>query len=80
ENKNLLKDVISEYLSKEPKIPFICNLFIGPEGGFTDKEINFAITYGFRTFSLGRNILRTETAAILSCGIISSLLTPNYEL
>lgn len=73
ENKNLLKDVISEYLSKEPKIPFICNLFIGPEGGFTDKEINFAITYGFRTFSLGRNILRTETAAILSCGIISSL-------
>ncbi|MCP4181343.1 MAG: 16S rRNA (uracil(1498)-N(3))-methyltransferase [bacterium] len=37
-------------------------LAIGPEGGFTDYEINMFKTYNFKTFSLGSRILRVEFA------------------
>lgn len=43
------------------------NLFIGPEGGFTPEEIQLAKVCNFRIFTLGSNILRTETAAIALC-------------
>jgi 16S rRNA (uracil1498-N3)-methyltransferase len=36
--------------------------FIGPEGGFAPEEIELAIAAGIHTVSLGRRILRTETA------------------
>ena len=39
-------------------------IFIGAEGGFTQKEIDDAIALGGKTVSLGKRILRTETAAI----------------
>lgn len=45
-------------------------VFVGPEGGFSPKEIAFFKTYNVRLVSLGSNILRAETAAIA----ISSLL------
>lgn len=44
------------------------SIFIGPEGGFTPAEVELAKEAGIRPISLGRRILRTETAglAILS--------------
>ena len=39
-------------------------IFIGPEGGFEESEINAAIESGAKIVSLGKRILRTETAAI----------------
>lgn len=39
-------------------------IFIGPEGGFDEKEIEKAQTAGGEIISLGKRILRTETAAI----------------
>ncbi len=39
-------------------------IVIGPEGGFEESEIDFAINAGGVTVSLGKRILRTETAAI----------------
>jgi 16S rRNA (uracil1498-N3)-methyltransferase len=44
--------------------------FIGPEGGFSDEEIHLLERKGAFSFSLGRNILRTETAAIAAAAII----------
>lgn len=49
-------------------------LLIGPEGGFSPQEIELINTAGIKTFSLGRRILRMETAAILSLGIMASVL------
>lgn len=46
------------------------NLFIGPEGGFTDEEIKEARTLGLSVFSLGSNTLRAETAAVAAASII----------
>lgn len=37
---------------------------IGPEGDFSEQEIAFAITHGFKPISLGQSRLRTETAAL----------------
>ena len=41
------------------------NIFIGPEGGFTEKEIELAKNSGFTVASLGPLTLRGETAAII---------------
>ena len=43
-------------------------IFIGPEGGFEEKEVKTAISEGAKPITLGKRILRTETAglAILS--------------
>lgn len=38
------------------------SFFIGPEGGFDPEEVNFAIENGIKSVSLGKRILRTETA------------------
>ncbi|MBI3888766.1 16S rRNA (uracil(1498)-N(3))-methyltransferase [Candidatus Nomurabacteria bacterium] len=41
-------------------------IFIGPEGGFTDNEINLAEKSGYKVASLGPLVLRGETAAIVA--------------
>lgn len=42
------------------------SIFIGPEGGFTDKEIDLAKNSGYSVASLGALTLRGETAAIIA--------------
>ncbi len=49
-------------------------LFVGPEGGFTDEEVELALQNGCLPATLGDNILRTETAAIVA---VASVM---YEL
>lgn len=44
-------------------------LFVGPEGGFSDPEVTSAIESGCTPVTLGRNILRTETAAIVAVAV-----------
>ena len=39
-------------------------VFIGPEGGFEDQEIKDALEAGIEPVTLGRRILRTETAGM----------------
>ena len=43
---------------------------IGPEGGFTKDETNAAQKAGFVSASLGRRVLRTETAAVTIASIL----------
>ncbi len=50
--------------------PPTLNLFIGPEGGFSDAEVEFACTYGIKPVSLGHRILRAETAAVAAVAAI----------
>ncbi|MCG2829806.1 MAG: 16S rRNA (uracil(1498)-N(3))-methyltransferase [Desulfobacteraceae bacterium] len=46
---------------------------LGPEGGFTEKEIEAATACGFVTASLGPRTLRAETATISACAILQYL-------
>jgi 16S rRNA (uracil1498-N3)-methyltransferase len=45
-------------------------VFVGPEGGFTNDEANKACGNGAIAFSLGKRILRTETAAVVASSVI----------
>ena len=49
------------------------NIFIGPEGGFDKSEIDVAVKNNFKTVTLGKNILRVETAAIVASSIVTSV-------
>ena len=48
-------------------------LAIGPEGGFTEDEVERAIGKGWRSVGLGRTVLRVETAALAGCSILLAL-------
>jgi 16S rRNA (uracil1498-N3)-methyltransferase len=49
------------YRSFEPQN---CPILIGPEGDFTQQEIDIALKSGYKTITLGENRLRTETAGL----------------
>jgi len=61
---------IKEVLQFGSDEPVTVALFIGPEGGFTDDEIADACSQGATAFSLGKRILRTETAAVVASAVI----------
>ncbi len=46
---------------------------LGPEGGFTQQEIESARDRGFVTASLGPRILRAETATVAACVLLQHL-------
>ena len=51
------------------------SIMIGPEGGFSESEIKLLIEkYNFIPVSLGKRILRTETAAVYALSVIGALL------
>ena len=45
-------------------------LVVGPEGGFSSEEIELAQSLGFTSVSLGRQILKVETAALAILSIV----------
>lgn len=45
-------------------------IFIGPEGDFTDNEIDFAKSCGFETVSLGELVLKVDTACIFALSVV----------
>ena len=49
-------------------------VLIGPEGGFAPSEAEQAIAHGFRSITLGKRILRTETAGLAALSILMYLL------
>lgn len=53
---------------------FEINIIIGPEGGFSKKEIEIAIDNGFSILSLGKRILRTETASVVCLSMLNYIL------
>lgn len=46
-------------------------VLIGPEGDFTEGELNLALHGGFVKVSLGTHRLRTETAGIVACHVLN---------
>ena len=45
-------------------------IFIGPEGGFEPEEVDAAVSMGAKVITLGRRILRTETAGLATLAIL----------
>lgn len=47
-----------------------CIILIGPEGDFTNEEINLAIAAEYKPIMLGETRLRTETAAVVAATLL----------
>jgi 16S rRNA (uracil1498-N3)-methyltransferase len=67
---------LREALKREPlafddEVPPKVMLLVGPEGGWTPREREWAQRYGAESITLGRRILRTETAALVAASILS---------
>lgn len=48
-------------------------VLIGPEGGFNDAELSAALSAGFSPVTLGKRILRAETASLTIMGVLQFL-------
>ncbi|MBQ6518963.1 MAG: 16S rRNA (uracil(1498)-N(3))-methyltransferase [Anaerolineaceae bacterium] len=70
EKQTTLREILEPFNGQARNI----SILIGPEGGFSEEEAEYASNYGWRSVSLGKRIYRMETAAIAS--VILSL----YEL
>jgi len=57
-----------QYLTTTNQVSF--GAFVGPEGGFSDKEINLFKKYNVSVVSLGDTILRAETANIAVASLL----------
>lgn len=68
-DKRGLKEVLKTY--KEYKK---IGIFVGPEGGFDQKDLEAVVSDKTQIISLGNRILRTETAAITTVGIMQFYL------
>ena len=62
------------YLRGLSRLPDIVSLFIGPEGGFEDSEVDLAREAGAEIVSLGPRILRSETAGIVASALVLDAL------
>lgn len=63
-----VNSIASELKNKTIKI------FIGPEGGFSDHELNLFQQHNFHFVQLGPRILRTETAALVAITMLQAYL------
>jgi 16S rRNA (uracil1498-N3)-methyltransferase len=72
---HITKKYVAHCIQDKPKQPvakllkpgYETLLLIGPEGDFTDEEVNLCMDDGCLGISLGKQRLRTETAAIAGC-------------
>ncbi len=67
ENEDTVR--LSEALGLEGSVA----VAIGPEGGWERKEIDFLLSQGFKSVSLGPRILRAETAVFYALSVIGEL-------
>ena len=71
----LLPVRLSSQVEAKTQAPSTISLAVGPEGGWTNDETASAAATGFLEASLGKNILRTETAVIASLAAVQFALT-----
>jgi 16S rRNA (uracil1498-N3)-methyltransferase len=74
EDQILLRDVLASRLAGDAAKDEQFVLAIGPEGGWTEDELAAFHQAGWVSASLGKTILRAETAAIAATAIVASAL------
>lgn len=63
---------LMKVLPEQPAITDTVALLVGPEGGWTGSEREQFIAAGWTAISLGRRILRAETAAMAALAVVAS--------
>lgn len=62
-----------ETLAGQPRPDGPVQLLVGPEGGLSERELDIALTVGFKPLSLGPRILRAETAPLAALAAMQTL-------
>lgn len=82
EQNTNIKDILREYAKEDSTIlghkkgtktvppPTNIAIIIGPEGGFCDEEAKALVGIGAKSVSLGKTILRTETAGLVALSMV----------
>jgi 16S rRNA (uracil1498-N3)-methyltransferase len=70
------RDYFRAFHAKQGRMPQSVSVWIGPEGDFTPTETELIKANGVLPITLGRLILRTETAAIYCLSVLSYELQP----
>lgn len=65
-------ELLRDYMSSHKKSVRTINIFIGPEGGFSEQEITLAKGKGYTVLGLGERILRAETASVVGLTLLQS--------
>jgi len=66
------RELLRDYMSSHEESVRTINIFIGPEGGFSEREITLAKEKGYMVLGLGERILRAETASVVSLALLQS--------
>lgn len=66
----VLATVTKESAAPPPKLSNSVAVLIGPEGGFAVEEIQAILAHHYKPKTLGKRILRTETAAIAALALV----------
>ncbi|MBQ9841314.1 MAG: 16S rRNA (uracil(1498)-N(3))-methyltransferase [Erysipelotrichaceae bacterium] len=67
------KENVSKHIKHYVKGLCDVMVIIGPEGGFDPKEIDLMLSMGIQPCSLGKNILRAETAGLYALSVIDAM-------
>ena len=77
QKKNNLKLILTpskaQNINQLEKPSSSIDFMVGPEGGFSDKEMALALNSAFIPINFGQRILRTETASIVALSIMQNL-------
>jgi 16S rRNA (uracil1498-N3)-methyltransferase len=74
-----LREPFRRFVERHGRLPETLQLWVGPEGDFTPAEVEMAKTAGAVAVTLGRLILRCETAALYGLSVINHELTTSYS-
>lgn len=69
----LIMTLTDEPLQFSTQAPESIALLVGPEGGLSQTEIDFAQQQQFQPWTIGKRVLRTETAPIVALSVINQL-------
>ena len=66
------RNTLTDFLPSQEDVVFL----VGPEGDFTQTEIEGALNSDYTPITLGNNRLRTETAAVMTCAAFALFEPP----
>lgn len=65
-------ELLGDYMNSLTRPINGINIYIGPEGGFSEKEVTLVEENGYIALGLGKRILRAETASLVSLALLQS--------
>lgn len=73
------REYFKTFYAEKKRLPKTVCVWIGPEGDFTPAEMSAVKSAGVFPITLGRLVLRSETAAIYSLSVLNYELQSKYE-